>query len=450
MSVRTALAALLLTSACSPPDPEPPDAMPDAPDIQRTQVLTYKAIANSDLDLLFVIDDSPSMLDKQASLKAAFPMLVAQLSSVTGGVPNLHLGVVSSDMGTKGSAVTAFGGPIGQLGNGGCSMTGKNGALQIGSAALMNGDKFLKLDRSGTKNFAGTLEDTFSAMASLGAGGCGFEQDLHAMRRSLEAGVNPTFLRDSANLAVVVLTDEDDCSLLDPAVLGNDQVTFGPLQSFRCFRFGVECSPDTVNDVGVKTGCKPRATSTFIEDTAPFKTALLAAKGNDPRKVSFGVFAGTSALPIEVELRDPPGGGTPMTALKHSCEYPVNAGNAVADPPIRLQALAAAIGANGTVTSVCSNDLTPAAIEIGQGIKRLIGDACLTRAVAAETCLVVETRDSAPSAPTRIQPCADGGAALCYDIVGDVTCTTGPHKRLAITRSDAPAADAWITMSCAQ
>ena len=425
------------------------DAMPDGPAVQRTLVVTSKALANPDLDLLFVVDDSPSMIDKQISLKAAFPMLVAQLSSVTGGVPNLHLGVVSTDMGTKGSAVATAGAPIGQLGNGGCSMSGKNGALQVGAATLMNGDKFVKLDRSGTKNFSGTLEETFSAMASLGAGGCGFEQDLHAMRKSLEAGVNPGFLRESANLAVVVLTDEDDCSLLDPAVIGQDQATYGPLQSFRCFRFGVECSPDTVNDVGVKTGCKPRAASTLIEDTAPFKAALLAAKGGDARKVSFGVFAGTSALPIEVELRAP-GGGTPLTALKHSCDYAVTNGNAVADPPIRLQALAAQIGANATVTSVCANDLTPAAIEIGQGIKRLIGDACLTRAVAAQTCLVIETRDSAPNAPTTIPPCGDGAGGLCYDIVGDVTCATGPHKRLAITRSDAPAADAWIAMSCAQ
>ena len=426
------------------------DAMPDAPEPVRTQVLTYKAIANPDLDLLFVIDDSPSMLDKQVALKAAFPMLVAQLSSINGGVPNLHLGVVSSDMGTKGSAVATPGASIGSAGNGGCVGTGKNGLLQLGQGTLMNGDRFVKLDRSGAKNFSGTLEDTFSAMASLGAGGCGFEQDLAAMRRALEPGVNAGFLRDSANLAVVVLTDEDDCSILDPVVLSINDALYGPLQSFRCFRFGVECSPDSVNELGVKTGCKPRAASTLIEDTAPFKQALLAAKGGDARRVSFGVFAGTSALPIEVETRMPPGGGAAINALKHSCEYTTANGTAAADPPIRLQALATDIGANATVTSVCANDLAPAAIEIGQGIKRLIGDSCLTRAVQPETCLVIETRDSAPGEKTRLARCADGGGGLCWDIVDDATCTSGPHKRLAITRTDPPAADAWITLSCAQ
>ncbi len=454
MLVRTTLAAaLLVSSACKDPHPDPGDVdasvSADASDTQRTPVLTLKALANPDLDLLFVIDDSNSMLDKQASLKAAFPMLVAQLSSVTGGVPNLHLGVISTDMGTKGSAVNVPGPSIGQIGNGGCSGTGKNGALQTAGATLMNGDRFLKLERSGAKNFSGTLEDTFSLMASLGAGGCGFEQDLAALRRALEPGVNPDFLRDSANLAVVVLTDEDDCSILDPLVLGPSEAVYGPLQSFRCFRFGVECTPDSVNELGVKTGCKPRAASTVIEDVAPFKAALLAAKGGDARKISFGVFAGTSALPIEVELRTLPGNGAMVNALKHSCEYATTAGTAVADPPIRLQALATSLGANATVTSVCANDLTPAAIEIGQGIKRLIGDACLPRAVSAPTCEVVETRDSAPGVKTIIPACSAGGSP-CFEIVDDASCTIGSHKRLAITRSGAPAADAWITLSCAQ
>lgn len=449
MRARPALAALLLASACHDPDPDLLDAMPDGPETSRTQVLTYKALANPDLDLLFVIDDSPSMIDKQTSLKAAFPMLVAQLSSITGGVPNLHLGVISTDMGTKGSAVTVPGGAIGQIGQGGCSGNGKNGALQTAQATLMNGDRFLTLERSGARNFSGTLEDTFSQMASLGAGGCGFEQDLHALRRALETGVNPGFVRDSANLAVVVLTDEDDCSILDPGMLGPESAALGPLQSFRCFRFGVECSPDTVNELGVKTGCKPRAASTLMEDIAPFKQALLAAKGGDARKVSFGVFAGTSALPVEVELRTLQGTGTMVNALKHSCEYTVATGSAVADPPIRLQALATSIGANATITSVCSADLTPAAIEIGQGIKRLVGDTCLPRAVAAATCQVIETRDSAPGARTEIPACG-GGASPCFDIVADASCTAGPHQRLAITRSGAPAADAWITLSCAR
>lgn len=451
MSVRQSLSALLLISACSPPDPAPPDASPDAPpEVSRTELLTYKAIANPDLDLLFVIDDSPSMQDKQNSLKAAFPMLIAQLAGINGGTPNLHLGVISSDMGTKGSGVTAPGPSVGQLGQGGCAQSGKNGALLHATAPITNTDAFLTLERSGTANFTGTLSAAFSTMASLGAGGCGFEQDLQALRRALAVGTNPGFLRDGANLAVVILTDEDDCSILDPAILGPESAPLGPLQSFRCFRFGVECSPDTVNDVGAKAGCKPRAASAYIEDVTPFHQALLAAKGGDPRKVSLGVIAGASALPIEVELRTPAGGTTALPSLRHSCEYTTNLGLAVADPPVRLAALTTLMGSRGVMTSVCNEDLTPAAIDVGQGIKRLVGDTCLPRAIPQPAnCVVIETRDSAPGVKTTIEPCGPGIGGLCYAIVDDATCVGAPHQRLAITRSDAPAQDAWVTLSCA-
>src|SRR5512140_1792741 len=137
MTIRTLLAALLVssTSACSPPDPEPIDAGVDTPaPPQRTELFTTKAIANPDLDVLFVIDDSPSMIDKQVALKAAFPALIAQLSAVNGGLPNLHLGVISTDMGTKGSAVATPGPTIGS-GPGACMGTGKNGRLLKGTSS---------------------------------------------------------------------------------------------------------------------------------------------------------------------------------------------------------------------------------------------------------------------------------------------------------------------------
>src|SRR5215475_3220145 len=57
---------------------------------------------NRDLDLLFLIDDSPSMADKQANLADNFPKFIDVLSSIQGGLPNVHIGVATSDMGTQG------------------------------------------------------------------------------------------------------------------------------------------------------------------------------------------------------------------------------------------------------------------------------------------------------------------------------------------------------------
>ena len=52
-----------------------------------------------DLDLLFVIDNSISMKQEQDSLSANFPDFIDILEGIEGGLPSLHLGVVSSDMG---------------------------------------------------------------------------------------------------------------------------------------------------------------------------------------------------------------------------------------------------------------------------------------------------------------------------------------------------------------
>ena len=321
---KTLSAAIFFTASllgCDPVQVPPDPAV-------RTEVLQLKANPNPDLDLLFVIDDSASMADKQAALAAAFPKFLDQLGNLRGGTPNLHIGVVSPDMGTKGSAVAEPGPPVGGGGPGGCVGTGKNGALLRGSAALDGSDVFAIANRDGTTNFTGTLADTFRQMATLGTNGCGFEQHLHAMRASFQNPANAGFLRPEANLAVIVLADEDDCSLLDPALLETGIERFGPLQSFRCFEQGVECSPDNPRELGAKDGCRPRAASAYVEDIAPFREALLAQKGNDARKILLSAIVGPRG-PVAVEDRNV--NGMPMRAVKHSCEV-TPPGGTVLDP----------------------------------------------------------------------------------------------------------------------
>src|SRR5579859_5200589 len=82
---------------------------------------------NRDLDLLFLIDDSPSMKDKQNNLADNFPHFIDVLKSIPGGLPNIHIGVTTSDLGTKGAADSTPGPAVPPLGNGGCSGTGKSG-----------------------------------------------------------------------------------------------------------------------------------------------------------------------------------------------------------------------------------------------------------------------------------------------------------------------------------
>ena len=56
---------------------------------------------NRNIDILFVIDDSGSMADKQNNLAANFPNFIDVLNTIQGGLPDVHIGVVSSDMGVS-------------------------------------------------------------------------------------------------------------------------------------------------------------------------------------------------------------------------------------------------------------------------------------------------------------------------------------------------------------
>src|SRR5688572_6326890 len=112
------------------------------------EVSRMRAMQNPNLDILFVIDDSPSMNDKQAALAAAFPRMIDVLAQLDGGLPNLHIGVVTSDMGT--SASGSLPSPaIGVLGQGGCSGRGDDGRLQM--IAGMTGTYLSDIASNGTR-----------------------------------------------------------------------------------------------------------------------------------------------------------------------------------------------------------------------------------------------------------------------------------------------------------
>jgi hypothetical protein len=421
------------------------------------EITSLKAIPNRKLDLLFVIDNSPSMLDKQRALAESFPAMIEALERVDGGLPDLHIGVVTSDMGTLAANSPTPAAAVGQLGSGGCAGSGDGGALRIGGAALPQ--PFISdvagPDGARVRNYTGSLREVFAQIASVGQGGCVFEQPLAALRRALVHPGNAGFLRPDGNLAVVIIADEDDCSVLDPAFFGPDSPELGAQQSFRCTRFGVACEPDDTAP-GPKTGCVPRAGSSLVEDVQPFDDALLAAKP-DPRQVMVAAIAG-DPLPFALELAAPPGGGAPQPALSHSCQFAGASGTEVADPAVRLGAFLDAFPGRSTLTSICSADLTAPLAAIGDTAKKLVGDPCLDAPLLADAspdpglqpaCDVVDIRDSAPAQPREIPRCEAGGSD-CYDIVGDAAaCPYAPeHLRVQLRRATPVAADTWSHVRC--
>ncbi len=397
--------ALALLVACGSPAPTPP---------ARITAAIVPATANRSVDVLFLIDDSIG-LDMEVDFINAFPAFLDVLGR--DGLPSLHLGVATSDLGT--SAVgDAMPGPTIPGSVGGCSGSGKDGELQTNGNTVVTG-RFI-VDDGATKNYTGTLADAFKAIASVGAAGCGFEQTLEAVHHALvNTTTNAGFLRPDANLAVIVLTDEDDCSLEHTALIDPTRTDLGPLQSFRCTRYGVTCdvggtTPDEMNVIGVKDACHSNEQSPYLTHIADYATFLRGLKP-DPRMVMFAAVAGDPA-PFEVEGRTPNGSMTVYPALRHSCNYTAaNNSLVVADPAVRIYQLASLVERNVTST-VCTADFAPTQAAIAREINSMMGSPCLTRDIVL---------------PADCVATDDAGPVTDFSIVeDDALCPDGQHLKL--------------------
>ena len=331
---------------------------------------------NRKVDILFVIDNSGSMKEEQDSLTANFSNFINVLNSIPGGLPDVHIGIVSSDMGT------ANGGSAG-----GCSGNGDNGIMKTGGVAFTGGVNFLS-DIADTanpgmriKNYTGALIDVFKQMASLGTSGCGFEQHIASSVAALNSSANVGFLRDDAFLAIVYIADEDDCSMKPGgALLGNDPA-LGPLQSFRCSEYGVICDGvDNMRNPGPRTGCKPRENSAYETKIADLVAAVKAKKGTraDKNIIVANITAPSEPFSVGRDTAMNP----PIPKMDPACTYNAPGGTTQrADAAVRLNAFAASFR-NNSQTTICKEDLSDALTQIALQLVAIIGTPCFDAKLA--------------------------------------------------------------------
>ena len=219
---------------------DPADLGPDlgslTPCASRGVIQPVVAGVVDTVDLLFVVDNSGSMTEEQASLALELPRLIRVLSTGDirddGPTPddlppvrNLHVGVVTTDMGVGDFVVpTCTAAPM--FGDDGLLRTAGDTAL---AGCLATYPPFLEYVPGVS---VGTPEE-FGAgvrcVTSTGTRGCGFEQPLEAALKAITPSTstltfvggtpghgdveNAGFLRPDSVLAVVLLTDEEDCSI---------------------------------------------------------------------------------------------------------------------------------------------------------------------------------------------------------------------------------------------
>lgn len=393
------------------------------------------------VDLLFVVDDSPSMAEEQTTLAAQIPRLVRILA--TGdrdldGTPDftpvadLHAGVVTVNMGVGGNADvdTCLRNP--EYGDDGILV---NAPRVGGAGCAASYPRFLSFD-SLTTNAAQFATD-FTCLARTGTGGCGFEQQLDAPLKALlpgsspitfyagthghgdDAATNGGFLRSDSLIVVVDITDEDDCSTDVTDIWSKRPVSHTGDMNLRCIDYANE-----LYDVNQR-----------------FVNGLRSLRPGDPNGVIFATITGVPqdlvTLPIDYDrlFADPRMQNHVTTradgtrTLDPACTS--TSGNAA--PGIRMARVAQGFGANGIVQSICSNDYGPALGLVVDRIANLLDGVCLPRQLQLDAdgkagCDVVESFRPA-SDGTRPQTCADIAGAdptpVRIDADGTLRCRVG-------------------------
>ncbi len=428
------------------------------PVVQGTvDVKDLPAVPRKDVDILFLIDDSLSMVEEQASLKANFGRFISVLEGIQGGLPNIHIGVVTPNLGTSAIDGTK-GSPVGTCVNGGEG--GKMRRTMGGGAFLSDID-----DGNGgrVRNYTGTLTEAFDQLASVGANGCGIEQHLEAVKRALDNNPeNAGFLRPNAFLAVIIVADEDDCSLAKSTLFdGNTgDPAYGDKVNFKCTREGIECDnpSNDLDIVGPRTDCHPKYDSTVVTQTDRYVDFLKSLKPDKRDVIVAGILGDTG--PFEVIKKGN------VSVLKQSCQYNGPMGPQYAYPGIRTRDVLDQFPDRNSHASICNEDLSGAMRQTAEVLRRAFGEVCFyKKPLDADLdtdgpqydCTVVDVRYAANKPPEELavlpQCDATRSRIPCWHIDEDLEhCSMTPitpHLGLYIERGGViPGADIHVKASC--
>lgn len=344
------------------------------------------------VDMLFVVDNSRSMQEEQDVLARQIRVMALELlnpSPAPDGTPgvaveDLHIGIITTDLGTGGHMVPTCEDPAhgdrGRLQNvgrlHGCQPEYRAMSCDTDECPWLDHSRELPDDGRDPDN--PPIWEDFACIATLGTGGCGFEQQLEAALtaltvRSEVGGPNEGFLRADSVLAIVFVTDEDDCSTGDPELFDPEREDLGPM-NLRCV-----LNEDRLYDLD-------RYFHGFL--------------GLRPDNEDMVVVAAITGVPIDGSWSP----GDPLDALRElqqvnprnpneqipSCDTAMG----LAFPPVRLAELAYMFGNNGVLESICQGDWSRALTAVTRKIQNKLRGTCLDRPLPTldiGACRVVET-----------------------------------------------------------
>ena len=372
--------------------------------------------AANKLDLLLVVDNSQSMEQEQAALAAELPrMMNALLTGDIDGdgtpevapVEDINVGVVSTDMGLPGLE--------GVVEN--CNALGDDGALMTTGGFEMTEcspptDNFLHYDADSPRDDAAA---ELGCLASLGINGCGFEQQLDAALKAVTPSdspieflslgatlvpgghgdtINAGFLRNDPNdpslIAVILITDEEDCS------------------SHNLSHFVPGASPNGLNTRCYYEG--QRGAESNLNATKRYVDGLRALRPDHDNLVFFGAITGVPPAAVSAgELADVDFAddaerdafnddllahpdmkekindmGTPDVPEDDGMAPACKSANGTAYPARRIVEVARGFGSNSMVQSICQESFTSAIEPILQRMAASFTGACINTVVGRD------------------------------------------------------------------
>ena len=347
--------------------------------------------ASDAVDVLFVVDNSDTMGEEQARLAASIAVLIDRLDDE--GV-DYRIGVTTTDHGNPWCTTEAT---AGQLTADSCrarldafvnevapvpDMTAEACENVCGLQALPIVPTPTDYDRvpaprpwlervGGEANVEGSIVDALSCLLPQGIAGCGFESPLQAVASTIAGADDPEsahygFLRTGASLAVVIVTDEFDCSAVpdydalfypeSAPVFWSDPDGAFPTSAV-CWNAGVacvgdgmpyeSCDPVDLDLSGAPT--KPESAvlypvSSYVEMLARRGASLTVIAG-----VPFG-FGAEDDLSYAASL-------DPQIQLEYGIEPGCSGPGGDAYPPVRMRAVANTLRPGGpNLLSICEDD----------------------------------------------------------------------------------------------
>ncbi len=474
------------------------------------------------LDMVFMLGNG-ACCGKLAKMNKMFPTLLTQLRDSTDGTyPDLRIAIIDSDLGTGGQYKQGSCAP--NQTNGG-SLWGDLGKFQMRGAAscgVTSDALWIEYANGQPVNYVnpanGDIAQVFGCLATnVGTTGCGVEQQLQAFEYALiTPGIGNEeqrkMLRPYAQLALLFLADEDDCSATpDDSMFGDKPELAWESASLRCATRGHACggvnlsqappgypttaafsapfascqarmdacpnpSDGTASDVvdtSEPTECSPLKSVSFMANelkalkSIPDQQLLVAGIFGWPRIGADGTPDVASAI-YRIDLA--PNANTADTAhpqifdywptcfdpdhMPKSSGYDAEAWGWGATGGLRLAAFVDRFGKSGLKFSSCERDYSGAMTAIGNTLAQRTRQSCLPAAVAGfSKCsahlLAPDGVGGYLATPDPVPSCdANPTASPCYTLAADATACAAGELRVAVNPASAVATSTVLQLDC--